>query len=66
MKKLQVLVDFQGAEQEALSALCAADYRLPTDQIRWMVIVAAQQRGLLQPERKQSTTQHCEAVRDNE
>jgi hypothetical protein len=46
MKKLRVIVDFHEPEQKALEALCRADYRLPDDQIRWMVITAAAQRGL--------------------
>ena len=49
MRKLRVIVDFHELEQKALEALCQADYRLPDDQIRWLVINAAQQRGLYPP-----------------
>ena len=47
MKKLRVIVDFQETEQAALNALCQADYRLPDDQIRWLVINAAKHRGII-------------------
>jgi len=46
MKRLRVIVDFQETEQLALQALCQADYRLPDDQIRWLIVNTAKQRGL--------------------
>ncbi len=46
MKKLRVMVDFYQHEQTALEELCQADYRLPDDQIRWLVTNEAKRRGL--------------------
>jgi hypothetical protein len=47
MKKLRVMVDFYQHEQTALEELCQADYRLPDDQIRWLVTTEAKRRGIL-------------------
>lgn len=48
--KARVTVDFPPEERDVLQTLCEADYRLPSEQIRWLVIEAAKQRGLLRQE----------------
>ncbi len=50
MKRERVCTDFSGTAYEALLAMCQEDYRLPDDEIRYLVVAAARQRGLLPKE----------------
>lgn len=45
--KSRVTVDFFAHERDALQLLCDQDIRPPAEQIRWLVLQAAQKRGLL-------------------
>ncbi len=47
MKGTRVCTDFSAKEFEALQAMCHADFRLPDDEIRYLVVATAKQRGLL-------------------
>ena len=50
--KSRVTVDFPLPERDILQLLCDVDYRPPQEQIRWLVIDAAKQRGLITVENK--------------
>lgn len=44
--KSRVTVDFPLPERDILQLLCEQDYRPPQEQIRWLVINAAKERGI--------------------
>ena len=44
--KSRVTVDFPLPERDILELLCEQDYRPPQEQIRWLVINAAKERGI--------------------
>jgi len=46
-RRYRVTVDFQESERETLAKLCNVDFRLPDDQLRYLVVNEAKRRGLL-------------------
>lgn len=47
IRRYRVAADFTEMERNAIDALCEADYRQPSELLRWLVVQEARKRGIL-------------------